>query len=150
MARSSASSPLHDSIIELTHFRLQDAFARTAGKAASWIEECNLTEAPAAAQSDFTIRPRAGILLCYNTDMTFMEATFELQSPLTEQQMRQLGEFANTYGLRRFRVDGTQKLLTFEYDASRLKESQVAHVLGQVRIRVLRRVDPFAAAGVPA
>lgn len=82
--------------------------------------------------------------------MTFMEATFELQSPLTEQQMRQLGEFANTYGLRRFRVDGTQKLLTFEYDASRLKESQVAHVLGQVRIRVLRRVDPFAAAGVPA
>lgn len=80
--------------------------------------------------------------------MTLMEATFELQSPLTEQQMRQLGEFANIYGLRRFRVDETKKLLTFEYDASRLKESQVAHVLGQVRIRVLRRVDPFAAAAV--
>ncbi len=82
--------------------------------------------------------------------MTLMEATFELQSPLTEQQMRQLGAFANTYGLRRFRVDESKKLLTFEYDASRLKESQVAHVLGQVRIRVLRRVDPFAAAAVPA
>jgi hypothetical protein len=81
--------------------------------------------------------------------MTFMEATFELQSPLTEQQMRQLGAFANTYGLRRFRVDESKRLLTFEYDASRLKESQVAHVLGQVRIRVLRHVDPFAAA-VPA
>jgi hypothetical protein len=62
--------------------------------------------------------------------------------------MRQLGAFANTYGLRRFRVDATQKLLTFEYDASRLKELQVAQVLGQARIRVLRRVDPFAAAGV--
>jgi hypothetical protein len=82
--------------------------------------------------------------------MTFMEATFELQSPLTEQQMRQLGAFANTYGLRRFRVDETKKLLTFEYDASRLTESQVGYALGQLRIRVLRRVDPFAAAGVPA
>ena len=75
-----------------------------------------------------------------------MEATFELPSPLTAEQMRRLGAFANTYGLRRFRVDETKKLLTFEYDASRLKESQVAHVLGQVRIRVLRRADPFAAA----
>jgi hypothetical protein len=81
--------------------------------------------------------------------MTLMEATFELQSPLTAEQMSHLGAFANTYGLRRFRVDETKKLLTIEYDASRLKESQVAHTLGQVRIRVLRRVDPFAAA-VPA
>lgn len=82
--------------------------------------------------------------------MTLMEATFELSSPLTVEQMSRLGAFANTYGLRRFRVDETKKLLTFEYDASRLKESQVAHVLGQVRIRVLRRVDPFATAAVPA
>ena len=80
--------------------------------------------------------------------MTLTEATFELQSPLTEQQMLQLATFANTYGLRRFRVDETKKLLTFEYDASRLKESQVTHVLGQARIRVLRRVDPFAVAAV--
>lgn len=79
-----------------------------------------------------------------------MEATFELHSPLTAEQMRQLGVFVNTYGLRRFRVDETKKLLTFEYDASRLQESQVAHVLGQVRIRVLRRLDPFAPAPLPA
>jgi hypothetical protein len=98
----------------------------------------------------FANRSSAGVLLCYNLCMTFMEATFELQSPLTEQQMRQLGAFANTYGLRRFRVDETKKLLTFEYDASRLTESQVGYALGQLRIRVLRRVDPFAAAGVPA
>ena len=82
--------------------------------------------------------------------MTFMETTFELQSPLTTEQMRQLGAFANTYGLRRFRVDNTKKLLTIDYDASRLIESQVAHVLGRVRIRVLRRVDPFVLAAIPA
>lgn len=76
--------------------------------------------------------------------MTLTEATFELQAPLTDEQMRRLGAFANTYGLRRFRVDETKKLLTMEYDASRLKESQVTQVLGQARIFVLQRVDPFA------
>ncbi len=81
--------------------------------------------------------------------MTLTEATFELQSPLTAVQRERLGGFANTYGLRRFRVDETNKLLTFEYDASRLKESQVTHVLWQARIFVVKRVDPFAAT-VPA
>jgi hypothetical protein len=82
--------------------------------------------------------------------MTFMEATFELKSPLAADQMRHMGAFANTYGLRRFRMDESKKLLTFEYDASRLRESQVAHVLGHLRIRVLRRVDPFAVAELSA
>ncbi len=82
--------------------------------------------------------------------MTLIETTFELHSPLTTEQMRQLGVFANTYGLHRFRVDVTKKLLTFEYDASRLQESQVAHVLGLVRIRVLKRLDPFAGGRLPA
>ena len=71
--------------------------------------------------------------------MTFMEATFELQSPLSDEQMRQWGAFANTYGPRRFRVDEKKKLLTLEYDASRLQETQVAHVLGHVRVRMLRQ-----------
>jgi len=34
-----------------------------------------------------------------------MEITYELQSRLTTEQLRALGSFANTYGLRRFRVD---------------------------------------------
>ena len=72
--------------------------------------------------------------------MTLVEITYELQSPLGLEQLRALGEFANTYGLRRFRVDETKKQLLFEYDASRLKETEVAHVLRQARIPVLRRV----------
>ena len=70
-----------------------------------------------------------------------MEVTYEVQSPLTPQQLRQLGEFANTYGLRRFRVDEAKNQLSFEYDASRLRETQVAHVLGQARIAVARKVN---------
>jgi hypothetical protein len=78
---------------------------------------------------------------CYNASMTLVEVTYELQSPLTEDQLRHLGQFANTYGLRSFRVDDAKKQLSFEYDASRLRETQVAHVLGQARIAVARRVN---------
>jgi hypothetical protein len=78
---------------------------------------------------------------CYNAAMTLVEITYELQSPLTEEQLRHLGEFANTYGLRRFRIDDSKKQLSFEYDASRLHETQVVHVLGQARIAVARKVN---------
>jgi hypothetical protein len=73
--------------------------------------------------------------------MTLVEITYELQSPLSQQQLERLGEFANTYGLRRFRVDEDKKHLAFEYDASRLRETQVAHVLGQASIAVTRKVS---------
>ena len=73
--------------------------------------------------------------------MTLVEITYELQSPLTEDQLRHLGEFANTYGLRRFRVNDAMNQLTFEYDASRLRDTQVAHALGQARIAVARKVN---------
>jgi hypothetical protein len=70
--------------------------------------------------------------------MTLVEITFELQHPLSLEQLQRLGEFANTYGLRRFRVDEPKKHLTFEYDASRLRETQVAHVLAQASIPIVR------------
>jgi hypothetical protein len=73
--------------------------------------------------------------------MTLVEITYELQSPLSQDQLRSLGTFANTYGLRRFRVDEDKKHLSFEYDASRLRETEVAHVLRQARIAVTRKVN---------
>ena len=76
--------------------------------------------------------------------MTLMEITYELQSPLDTNQLKMLGSFANTYGLRRFHVHEDTNRLTFEYDASRLKETEVEHVLRQARISVLRRVEPVA------
>ena len=77
----------------------------------------------------------------YNPDMTLVEITYELQSPLSDDQLNRLGEFANTYGLRRFRLDDSRKQLSFEYDASRLRETQVAHALGQAKIAVARRLN---------
>ncbi len=77
--------------------------------------------------------------------MTLIEITYELQSALTPAQLAQLGAFANTYGLRKFRVDEQHKRLTLEYDASRLKETQVANVLRQAGIPVLRKLEPSPA-----
>ncbi len=78
---------------------------------------------------------------CYNATMTLVEITYELQSPLSQEQLRRLGEFANTYGLRKFRVGEDNRHLSFEYDASRLRETQVTHVLGQASISVSRKVN---------
>jgi hypothetical protein len=76
--------------------------------------------------------------------MTLIEITYELQSRLKPEQLQALGGFANTYGLRRFRMDEENNRLSFEYDASRLKETEVAHILREARIPVLRRVEPVA------
>ena len=73
--------------------------------------------------------------------MTLVDITYELQSALNLDQLRSLGDFANTYGLRRFRVDDAKKHLTFEYDASRLKQTEVEHVLRLARIPVTRKVN---------
>src|SRR5882757_1750616 len=77
----------------------------------------------------------------YNLRMTLLEITYELHSPPSFEQLQRLGEFANTYGLRRFRVDENQKHLTLEYDASRLRDTQVAHVLGKAGISIVQRVS---------
>jgi hypothetical protein len=82
--------------------------------------------------------------------MTLVEITFELQSPLTQGQLRHLGEFANTYGLRRFRRDEAKNIITFEYDASRLRQSQVVHALGGANIAVTRIVPQSGSEIIPA
>jgi hypothetical protein len=72
--------------------------------------------------------------------MTLLEISYELLSPLSYEQLQRLGEFANTYGLRRFHVDDATRRLTFEYDASRLRETQVLHALGQAGIPIKQKV----------
>jgi len=72
--------------------------------------------------------------------MTLVEVTYDLQSPLRPEQLRALGVMANTYGLRRFRVDEKLNRISIEYDASRLKETQVVHALRCAEISVQKKV----------
>jgi len=73
--------------------------------------------------------------------MTLVEITYELQSPLNQEQLTALGSFANTYGLRKVRVEDGSRRLSFEYDASRLRETNVTHVLRLAKIAVTRKVN---------
>jgi len=60
---------------------------------------------------------------------------------LTEEQLRHLGNSRTPTACAVFRVDESKNQVSFEYDASRLRETQVAHVLGRARIAVTRRVN---------
>jgi hypothetical protein len=72
--------------------------------------------------------------------MTLVEVTYQLQAPLRAEQLRALGRFANLYGLRRFQVGEEGNRISFEYDASRLKEIEVVQALRKARIAVGPRV----------
>lgn len=78
--------------------------------------------------------------------MTLLEVGFRLQEPLTQEQMSRLGEFANTYGMRRFAWSENDSVLRFEYDASRLRATQVEHVLRMAGIPVAERLGTYAPA----
>lgn len=73
--------------------------------------------------------------------MTLLEITYNLHSTLSHEQLERLGEFANTYGLRSIHVDEQKNQISFEYDASRLRETQIANVLGQAGIAVTRQLN---------
>src|ERR1700693_1231247 len=90
-----------------------------------------LKRAPAGAQTEVCATMRR---------MTLVEATYELQKPLAEEELRALGTFANTYGLRRFRINDKNHL-SFEYDASRLRGTEVEHVLRHLNIAVTKKVN---------
>src|SRR5215472_14835678 len=97
----------------------------------SWL----LTRGSSRRLSAFSFSPRttrhSRLATAIIPAMTLLEITYELHSPPSNEQLRRLGEFANTYGLRRLRVDEQHNRLTFEYDASRLRETQVLHALAQ-------------------
>lgn len=78
---------------------------------------------------------------CYTFRMTLLEIRYALQSPLNAEQLRNLSEFANIYGLRKFKFNEAKTELSFEYDASRLRETQVAHALGLAKIAVVRKLN---------
>jgi hypothetical protein len=79
----------------------------------------------------------AGIL----PGMTLMEMKYAFASPLTLEQLRELSQFANVYGLRKFRLNDAKTELSFEYDASRLRETELEHVLRQAKIAVAKRLN---------
>jgi len=72
--------------------------------------------------------------------MTFLEVSYRYRGPLSVTQLKRLGELAGQYGLRRIRLDEEQSVARIEFDASRLKESEVLHWVRRAGIPLLERV----------
>lgn len=73
--------------------------------------------------------------------MTLMDVKYALAAPLTSAQLTQLSAFANTYGLRKFSLNEARTELSFEYDASRLRQTEVEHVLGLASIAITKKLN---------
>lgn len=72
--------------------------------------------------------------------MTFLEINYRYRGPLSATQLKRLGELTGHYGIRRIRLDEEQALARIEFDASRLKESEVVHWVRRAGIPLLERV----------
>ena len=74
-----------------------------------------------------------------------MTVTYELQTPPKLDQFRALGQFANTYGLQKFRFE-VKKNQPAAFRLRRLAAGKgstvIEHVLREARIPVVRKLEP--------
>ena len=68
--------------------------------------------------------------------MTKVQRYFELQRPIDEALMEQIGVVNAIYGIERVRVEASGNLMV-EYDATRLNVAQVEGVLERAGIAVM-------------
>ena len=73
--------------------------------------------------------------------MTYLEVAYRYAGPLTLEQSKKLGDLPGHYGIRRIRVDEKNHLARIEYDASRLKETEVVHWVRRAGIPLTERVE---------
>lgn len=73
--------------------------------------------------------------------MTYLEVVYRVAQPLSAAQMKLLGDLPGHYGIRRLRLEEGKGLLRIEYDASRLKETEVVHWVRGAGIPLTERVE---------
>jgi hypothetical protein len=76
--------------------------------------------------------------------MTFLEVTYRYAGPLSPAQFQRLGELTGHYGIRRIRLNESRSVASIEFDASRLKESEVRHWVRMAGIPLGERVTEAA------
>ena len=72
--------------------------------------------------------------------MTKVQRYFQLQRPLDEALMEQIGHVNSIYGIERVRVEASGNLMV-EYDATRLNTAEVETVLERAGIPVTEVVS---------
>ncbi|HXE76388.1 MAG TPA: hypothetical protein VNN18_12255 [Candidatus Xenobia bacterium] len=79
--------------------------------------------------------------------MTYLEVAYRYAAPLSLEQMKKLGELPGHYGIGRIRLDEANQVARIEFDASRLKETEVVHWIRRAGIPLTERADSPVAAG---
>ena len=79
--------------------------------------------------------------------MTYLEVAYRYVGPLSLAQMKKLGELPGHYGIRRIRLDEPNQVARIEFDASRLKETEVVHWVRRAGIPLKDRVEAPVAGG---
>jgi hypothetical protein len=59
--------------------------------------------------------------------VTFLEVNYRYTGPLRRDQMERVGDLPGHYGIRCIHLDEERRIARIEFDASRLKESEVVH-----------------------
>jgi hypothetical protein len=77
--------------------------------------------------------------------VTYLEVAYHYAGPLTLEQMKRIGELAGRYGIRRIRLDEARQVARIEFDASRLKETEVVHWVRRAGIPLTERAESSAA-----
>jgi hypothetical protein len=73
--------------------------------------------------------------------MTFLEVNYRYRGSLTPEQLKHVGELPGHYGIRRIRLDEEHSIARIEFDASRLKESEVVHWVRRAGIALDERLN---------
>jgi len=68
--------------------------------------------------------------------MTMMEVSFRYENSPTEAIMRAIDSVREVYGVRKVSLNEKERIARVEYDASRLKEPVVAHLLRKAGLAV--------------
>lgn len=73
--------------------------------------------------------------------MTYLEVSYRYSGPLTSRQLKRLGELPGRYGILRLGLDEADSVVRIQFDASRLKESELVHWVRRAGIPLTDKVE---------
>jgi len=73
--------------------------------------------------------------------MTLVDVLFRYGVPPTESAMSAYGQVSNVYGIRRLRLDESERTIRVEYDATRLTEAKVEGLLRAAGFDITERLQ---------
>lgn len=76
--------------------------------------------------------------------MTNVDVQFRYAQHPTEDTMRAVADLSDVYGIRRVRLNQTERTILVEYDATRLGTANVYQLLRRAGLSVTQQISSFA------